>query len=78
MAILILFFLNALVPFVHSLRLREYELAVGTYGAPRRLPVHLVLEFPELDDPIIGRQHLEYARFVINKLYSINFLIQLN
>ena len=61
MAIFVLFSLDTFIPLINCLRLWEDKLSIPSDSAPGRLPMHFVFEFPKLNNPIVGRQHLKHT-----------------
>ena len=78
MAELVLQLLSALIPFIHHFTLGEYDLAVVSKACFPNFAIDLIVKLPQLDDSVIGGEHLQGTTLIVEKLDRVYFLIQLN
>lgn len=73
-----LFTLHALVSFIYTRVLWQHELTVGSDCTLGRLTVHLVFKFPQFNDPVVRRKHLQYTLLVVHKFNCVDLLVELD
>ena len=77
-AVSVLAFFNTIVAFVDQVGLGQLNLSIGTNGGFRVLLMVPVVELPEFNDAVVGRQHLQRSAGVVQELHVVDLLVQLN